>query len=231
MFCKKCGQQLSDNVQFCKSCGAPVTNAAPGAPYLAGSAGSHPSNAAGGAFGATGNSVGETSTVKTLSLALRLVALVLCLFFFLPMFTITCGTEIPFSGLDATLGKDASSLGHIDGNPLVILMLAIPIALIVLVSLKKYAGAILASIAGLLFQWIFAFIVTSTVNNGGDSGDILGSMGGVGDAISSLGSSSGAGSILSFTPWYHLSWVLYIVATILAITIWSKSKVSTPRRM
>jgi len=139
-----------------------------------------------------------------ISTIIKIIAIGLCILFFLPLFSVSCtGMKLSFNGLDATLGKTISMYGSkekIDGNFLAIFLLLIPAALFSAFQFKQkisfVAGKLFKISTGLSVLGLIGFIIlTFTVNN---------------YAEQNLATAS-------FTFWYYLSILLYLIAGAISI--------------
>ncbi|MCL2078774.1 MAG: hypothetical protein FWH17_02905 [Oscillospiraceae bacterium] len=166
----------------------------------------------------------QGKTKVKISLIVRIAAVVLCVFFFLPMFSVSCSgmTLLSFSGLNSTIGASISSpYGYgepekIDGNFLAILLFLIPAALFIAYQFKSKlsflhgklfaAGTVLSGL-GVLNLIIFAVLVNSKI-----SGETEGM------SLSSVGAS------LDFSFWYYFSYFLYVVSGALAFMCMQTAK-------
>jgi hypothetical protein len=200
-FCSECGTSMPDNAAFCPNCGA-----VSGQPIPSASGGSSSVSGAGGRATA-GGAAGKNAKIGTI---IKVIALVLCVLFFLPLVTVSCaGAVESFSGLDSAIGKE-----YVSGNFLAILMLLIPVALFVIFQFKKkrtfiqgkvFVLSTVLSVVGLVIFIAYPVIV-------------------IGIMIENVG------EVLPFrlTPWYFLSVILYIVNLILSIRGIRSAKSNAP---
>ncbi|MCL2488663.1 MAG: zinc ribbon domain-containing protein [Oscillospiraceae bacterium] len=211
-FCTRCGSQLQEDGSPCPYCAGPVSPAQPVQPGYPPVQPVNPAVKPAGALQYTSeNDVTLTlgSFQLNTALLIKIIAAVLCVIFFLPLFNVSCaGTSlISFNGLDSTFGKDISSgfgdfggSEKVSGNFLAIFLLLIPAALFIALQFKKnlafLEGRMYQAAAALSVLGVIAFIVFRI----GVSGKVASYM-------------EDAGSVITakFTFWYYLSILLYIV--------------------
>jgi len=141
------------------------------------------------------------------------IAAILVIIFFFPLFEVSCqGMSISFNGWDAAFGKTISSFGSsekIQGNILAIFLLIIPIVMVITFLTQK----------NLSFVDNKVFIFSSILSVAGVIGFI---------ALSVSANNQAEANMLkaSFTIWYYLSVILYIVSGLISIgcIFWAKKK-------
>jgi len=205
MYCRKCGKENAHDSVHCVACGilltSPAENATPTPktpPFILDVADEDAANV---------NIAGKKLKI---AMIIKIVALLLCLLFFLPMFTVSCsGMTISFSGADSAFGKTISIYGsseRIAGNIFAIALLLIPAMLFLTFLFKKKFAAIngkrfkvstVISVLGVVALIIFAIAVNNKI--------------------------SAEGLTPKYTFWYYLSIILYIVAGI--ASYWCASSV------
>jgi len=202
-FCGKCGGALSSENTFCPNCGNATKPTAENRMSVDPVSKST-------LFDATTD---ENATVKIggnkikAATIIKVVALALCVLFFLPMFSVNCsGITITFTGLNAAFGKTISFFGvseKIDGNLAAIFLLIIPAALFASLQFKKNSSVVSGKLfkisTGLSALGLLGFIIfTVAVNN-----EVYEQTGGM---VSP-----------QYTFWYYLSILLYLIAGAISI--------------
>ena len=145
---------------------------------------------------------------------IKVIAIVLCLLFFLPMFTVSCGNmTISISGLDSTIGKTVSSFGmneRIPGNFLTIFLLLIPASLFCVFHFRRslafaqgnlFALSMGVSGSGFLALIIFVMSVNARISAEGE-----------------------AFLDVKFTFWYYLSLILYVISCTISYMCFRSAK-------
>jgi len=137
---------------------------------------------------------------------IKALAIVLCLLFFLPLYTVSCGdVTVPFSGLDSTFGKTVTTFGgseNVPGNFLTLFLFLIPVALFSVFQFSKSLsftkGKLPAISTGLSASGLLAIIIFAI-------------------SINTQVSREGEGLLtLEYTFWYYLSVIIYIICSIVS---------------
>ena len=162
MVCSSCGAEIAGNTKFCGYCGMPINQSeTPELPPVEESPIIEPSKAQISLstpvesveppapnptpinFVVEEDSASITVKGTKIEIApiIKVIAIVLSILFFFPLFTVSCqGTEIEFSGLSATFGKTISTFGSnekIEGNIIAIFLFLIPVILFAIFQFKK----------------------------------------------------------------------------------------------
>ena len=159
--------------------------------------------------------------IKSTGIIIKIIAVVLAVLFFFPMFTVSCsggfGAEekIPFSGLDCAIGKDIGSGmgGKSESNPSAWLLFIVPVILLAVFWFKineaiKYLVGTGLSCVGLIMFFIFYL----EINKKGGEGMM--------------------GMIkINFSVAFYGSVVLYIISGILCLIVFlnKKSMLNSPQ--
>ena len=148
---------------------------------------------------------------------IKVIAIVLCLLFFLPMFTVSCGNmTISISGLESTFGKTVSSFGsseRIPGNFLTIFLLLIPLSLFSAFQFRK----------SLSFTRGNLFTVSMGVSGSGFLALIIFVM-----SVNARISQEGEGILtVTFTFWYYFSLILYVISCLFSYICFNSAKKAT----
>jgi hypothetical protein len=97
---------------------------------------------------------------------IRIACVVLIISFFIPLFTIPL-VGMSISGLNRAAGMDV--LGqHMDGTPLMFLLLILPIITLILSLVKKFDG-----IAGVISSIVCAILLIKDMSDSGQAGGII----------------------------------------------------------
>ena len=114
----------------------------------------------------------NSQSTRSIGMIVKIIAAVLAILFFLPMFTVSCsGEEIPFSGLDCAIGKDIGFGSKSESNAAAWFLVIVPLVFFVVLCLTKneaakyLAGTVLSCI-GLIMFFIF-YLRISEYENGG----------------------------------------------------------------
>jgi len=213
-FCNSCGTQLPYEGGGCPNC-SPTNK-----PFNERTVGE-----IGRSFGNLGNSVSynaqneAASTIKlggssiALATAIKVIAGVLCVLFFLPFTTfILFRIQFSFSGWEVTFGKYINDFGRTDGNAAGIFLLLIPAAMFIAIQFRDkisfvkdrmFITSSVLSVMGLLGLVIFSSEMNKMIHYW-------------------FGSISRSNTI-----WFYLSIILYIVAGAVSVKCVHTAKKST----
>ena len=199
VFCGECGTRNDGGLAICTSCRSKLTDNRP-PPSVSLPTTSIPTTPIA--------SVNVKAKIPDITVTvIKIVALVLCIAFFFPLFTVSCqGREVAsFSGWSSTFGKTIdmgmAGVNKIDGNFLVVLLFLIPAALFILFLIKKNAAFCTSKTfyisTGLSIIGVIGYIVFNS---------------GVKKAVMEY---TGMSFTLDFTFWYYLAIILYVsIATL-----------------
>jgi len=210
-FCTRCGNAIPEDGSPCPNCAVAQQSAAPAATPSAPVYQPAPGQSAGIPIKLDFTTEDDMAVVIAgnrikVATVIKVVAVTLCILFFLPMFSVSCqGAKISFNGWASAFGKTFQG-EKIEGNFMAFFLLLIPAALFIAFQFKKN----LQFINGKLF------LISTGISAMGLIGFIAYAMG-VNSAVAEQAGEIGGLLTPDFTFWYYLSIILYIVAGLVSV--------------